>query len=315
MSPTQFSLRSPLVVTGVAVALCLFGVFAYTSLGVAITPNVNIPQAIVTTTYPGADPATVEANVTRPIEDAVSTLPNIDSNGLISTSAFGISVVSVQFTSAANADLVAVDVQRVVNGVRSNLPADADTPSVTKVDFNAQGVATMVLSGPDLTHLQDLAENSLQQQFNALPGVGTTAIHSGITHEIHVTVDQNALRARSLSITNVVNALQSQQLEVPAGTITQGTTDLSVYFDSLAAKVETLGDIVITQTDTGPVYLRDVASVQDTFKTRTSIVRVNGREGISLVIVKLADSNSINVVDAVKHKIDELNPHCRQAHT
>src|SRR4029077_20847218 len=85
-----------------------------------------------------------------------------------------------------------------------------------------------------LTQLQDLAENSLQQQFNALPGVGTTAIRSGITHEVHVTVDQNALRARGLSITGVVNALQAQQLEVPAGSITQGTTDLSVYFDSLA---------------------------------------------------------------------------------
>src|SRR6202158_6634734 len=227
MSPTQSPLGNPLVVAGVAVALCLSGLFAYTSLGVAITPNVNVPQAIVTTPPPAAPPATVEANVTKPIEDAVATLPNIDSNGLISTSAFGVSVVSVTFTSAPNTDLVAVGVQRVVNGVRSKLPADADTPSVTKVDFNAQGVATMVLSGQDLTHLQDLAENSLQQQFNALPGVGTTAIRSGITHEIHITVDQDALRSRDLSINNVANALQSQQLEVPAGSIAHGTTELS----------------------------------------------------------------------------------------
>src|SRR3981081_224051 len=78
MSPTQFSLRNPLVVAGVAVALCLFGLFAYTRLGSAIPPNVNVPQAVVTTTYPGADPATVEANVTRPIEDAIAALPNID---------------------------------------------------------------------------------------------------------------------------------------------------------------------------------------------------------------------------------------------
>jgi hypothetical protein len=104
-------------------------VIAYSSLGVAITLNVNVPQTVVTTTYPGADPATVEANVTRPIEDAIATLPNIDTNGLTSTSAFGVSIVRVQFTSAANADLVAVDVQRVVNGVRSKLPADAESRS------------------------------------------------------------------------------------------------------------------------------------------------------------------------------------------
>jgi HAE1 family hydrophobic/amphiphilic exporter-1 len=307
MNVTRFAIRNPLVVSGIAVALCLFGLFAFLSLGVAIAPNVNIPQAVVTTTYPGADPATIEANVTRPIEDAIATLPNIDTNGLTSTSAFGVSIVSVQFTSAANADLVAVDVQRVVNGVRANLPADADTPTVTKVDFNAQGVATVVLSGQDLTRLEDLAENSLQQQFNALPGVGTTAIRSGIKHEVHVTVDQDALRARGLSINTVAGALQSQQLEVPAGTIAQGTTDLSVYFDSLAPRIETLGSMVVDQTANGPVYLRDVATVQDTFKTRSSIVRVDGREGISLVVIKLADANSIAVVDGVKQKITELN--------
>jgi HAE1 family hydrophobic/amphiphilic exporter-1 len=309
MSPTRFSIRNPLVVSGVAVALCLFGVFAYTSLGVAIAPNVNVPQAVVTTTYPGADPATIEGNVTRPIEDAVATLPNIDTNGLTSTSAFGVSVVSVQFTSAANADLVAVDVQRVVNGVRSQLPADADTPTVTKVDFNAQGVATVVLSGPRLTQLEDLAENSLQQQFNALPGVGTTAIRSGIKHEAHVTVDEDALRARGLSINNVAAALQSQQLEVPAGTIAQGSNELSVYIDSLAPRIDALGSLVVEQTESGPIYLRDIASVEDTFKTRSTIVRVDGREGISLVTIKLADANSISVVDAVKQEIAELNQH------
>ncbi|MBV9175349.1 MAG: efflux RND transporter permease subunit [Chloroflexi bacterium] len=307
MSPTRFAIRNPLVVSGIALALCLFGLFAYFNLGVAISPNVNIPQAVVTTTYNGADPATVEANVTKPIEDAVATLPNIDTNGLTSTSAYGVSIVSVQFTTAANPDLVAVDVQRVVNGVRSKLPADSDAPTVTKVDFNAQGVATVVLSGPDLVKLEDLAENSLQQQFNAVPGVGTTVIRSGITHEVHVTVDQDALRAYGLSINNVANALQSQQLEVPAGTITQGSTDISVYFDSLAPRIEALGDMVIQQTDHGPVHLRDVATVRDTFKTPSSIVRVNGQEGISLAAIKLADANSISVVDGVKQKIAELN--------
>jgi HAE1 family hydrophobic/amphiphilic exporter-1 len=307
VSPTRFAIHNPLVVTGIALALCLFGLFAYTNLGVAVAPNVNIPQAVVTTTYPGADPASIEANVTRPIEDAIATLPNIDTNGLTSTSAFGVSVVSVQFTSAANPDLVAVDVQRVVNGVRANLPADADTPTVTKVDFNAQGVATVVLSGAQLTQLEDLAENSLQQQFNALPGVGTTAVVSGIKHEIHVTVDQDALRGRGLSINNVVAALQSQQLEVPAGSIAQGTTELNVYIDSLAPQINALGNLVVEQTDTGPIYLHDVASVEDTFKSRSTIVRVDGREGISLAVIKLADANSISVVDAVKQKISELN--------
>jgi hydrophobic/amphiphilic exporter-1 (mainly G- bacteria), HAE1 family len=309
VSLTHFALRNPLAVAAVAIALCLAGLFAYSALGIAISPNVNFPQVVVTTTYAGADPETVEKNVTKPIEDAIATLPNIDANGLVSTSASGVSIVSVQFTNAANPDLVAVDVQRVVNGVRNKLPTDADVPSVNKVDLNALGVATVVLSGDQpLTRLEDLAENQLQIQFNALPGVGSANIRSGITHEVHVTVDQDALRGRGLSINTVTAALQSEQLEVPAGTITQGGADFSVYFDSLAPRVQALGDMVVAQTAAGPVYLHDVAKVEDTYKKRDTIVRVDGREGIALVVVKLADGNSIGVVDAVKQKIAEVTP-------
>jgi HAE1 family hydrophobic/amphiphilic exporter-1 len=305
---TLFSLRNPLVVVSVAALLCLFGVLAFSSLGVAVAPNVNFPSVAVTTVYAGADPATVESNVTKPIEDAISTLPDIDVNGLTSISSYGVSTVIVQFTASANSDLMAVDVERVVNGARDKLPSDADPPSIRKFDINAAGVATVMLSGSSLVRLEDLTETSLQQQFSAIPGVGAVNISSGITHEVHVTIDQEALRARNLSINSVTSALQAQQLEVPAGSIAEGTTDISVYFDSLAGKEEALGDIVIAQTPTGPVFMRDVARIDDTFKKRTSIARVNGQEGIGLVIVKQANANSISVVDAVKQKIDELSP-------
>src|SRR6266540_1460422 len=149
MGVTEFSLRNPLVVTGVAVGLCLFGLFAYLTLGVAVTPNVNIPAVVVTTAYPGADPETVESSVTRPIEDAIALLPNIDTNGLTSTSTFNVSIVSVQFTTAANPDQVSVDVQRVVNAARNKLPIDAEAPSVNKVDVNAWSAVSGC--GPDST--------------------------------------------------------------------------------------------------------------------------------------------------------------------
>ncbi len=309
MRITEFALRNPLLVLAVTVAVGIFGVFAYASLGVAIAPNINFPQVIVTTTYAGADPETIESNVTQPIEDAIAALPNIDTNGLTSISAQGVSTVIVQFTSAANADLVSVDVERVVNQARSNLPPDADPPIISKVDINAAGVATVVFSGPQpLTELEDVAENVLQKQFNALPGVGAANIRSGITREVHVNVDEWQLRARGLSINNVVTALQGQQLEVPAGTITQGRSDFSVYFDALAARPEDLGNIVVLQTPNGAVYLRDVATVESTYKKRDAIVRVNGQEGIALVVTKLPDANTISVVNEVRKAITRLEP-------
>src|SRR5918911_3141945 len=116
----------------VTTSILVFGSFAYAAMGVAITPNVNFPSVVVTTVYPGADPETVETNVTRPIEDAISVLPNIDTNGLVSISSQGVSTVIVQFNTQANPDLVSVDVERVVNGVRSKLPTEVESPAVIK---------------------------------------------------------------------------------------------------------------------------------------------------------------------------------------
>ncbi|HYU17355.1 MAG TPA: efflux RND transporter permease subunit [Chloroflexota bacterium] len=309
MKVTEFSVRNPLVVAAITVAVGIFGVFAYWGMGVAITPNVNFPAVVVTTVYPGADPETVESNVTKPIEDAIAGLQNIDANGLTSVSSSGVSTVSVQFNTAANPDLISVDVERVVNSVRNRLPPEVEAPAISKFDINARGVATVVLSGQQpLATLQDFAENVLQKQFNAIPGVGSTNIRSGITREVHVLVDEASLKSRGLSINQVIGALQAQQLEVPAGSITVGGSDLSVYFDALATSTQQLGNVAVLQTPNGAVYLRDVAEVQDTVKKRSAIVRVDGQEGLALVVVKLPDANTISVVDGVKQTIERLQP-------
>src|SRR5437868_2212967 len=124
MRVTNFALRNPLVVAAVTFMIALFGAFSYKNMGIAVTPNVNFPSVIVTTVYPGADPETIEANVTRPIEDAIASLPNIDNNGLTSYSMAGISSVTVQFTTAANPDLISVDVERAVQSARAKLPPE-----------------------------------------------------------------------------------------------------------------------------------------------------------------------------------------------
>src|SRR3984893_11928159 len=124
MNFTEFSIRNPLVIAATTLALVCFGAYSYLTLGVSIVPNVSFPQVIVTTVVPGANPDSVETQVSIPIEDAVSTLQNIDT--VTSSSTQGLSQVSIQFTTAANTDLVAVDVERAVTSVRSKLSPSAD---------------------------------------------------------------------------------------------------------------------------------------------------------------------------------------------
>ena len=128
MKLTEFSLRNPLAVGLIAIALAIAGVYSYLTLSISIVPNITSPTAIVTTTDPGADPATVETQVTKPIEDAIATVQSVKT--LSSTSSQGLSLVRVGFTTNVNADLVAVDVERAVNSVRGTLPATASQPAI-----------------------------------------------------------------------------------------------------------------------------------------------------------------------------------------
>src|SRR5207253_9797730 len=126
----------------------------------------------------------------------IAGLPNIDKNGIRSVSSAGFSNVTVTFNDKANSDMISVDVQRVVNGVRGKLPSDAEAPTVTKFDVDAVwGIGTIVIAGNQpMVRLQDLAENLVQPKFNAIAGVSSTSIRSGVTRELHVLVDEDKLR-------------------------------------------------------------------------------------------------------------------------
>ena len=149
MKITEFSLRNPLVVAALTIALFAFGLSSYLSMGVGVVPNINFPGVLITTTDPGADPSSIETQITKPIEDVVATLPNVDT--ITSTSSQGSSTVSVQFTTAASPELVPVDVERALSGIRNQLPAEASSPSIIKFDTSAFPVQSRPTVGLQIT--------------------------------------------------------------------------------------------------------------------------------------------------------------------
>lgn len=306
MKITQFSIRNPLVVAALTIALACYGVATYFSLGVALFPNVSFPVVAVTTVDAGADPATIETQVTKPIEDAVATLPNIDS--ITSTSGEGVSSVSVQFTTAANPNLVSVDVERAVNSVRSQLPSDAEAPAIAKLDLGQIPVIYVALSGPQpLDQLQQVATDRIQRQLEAVPGVSSVRVQGGRAREIEVKVDLARLQARGIGLNTVQQALQTEQVEVPAGVLTApGGKELNVRLNGLVAQPNDLAKIVIAQTASGPVYLGDVATIQDGTKKATIISRVNGKPAIVLTASKLASANTIQVSTGIRQAMARI---------
>ncbi len=318
MRLTEFSLRNPLAVGLIATALAIFGVYAYLTLGISIVPNITQPAAIVTTTDPGADPATVETQVTRPIEDALAGLQNIKT--LTSTSAQGLSIVNVGFTSNVNTDLVTVEVTRAVNAVRGQLPAAASQPGVAKLDTNsALPILKVALWGAQsLDQLEPVAENQVQRAFQSVDGVGSVSLSGGSTREIWVEVDPFRLRAYGLGLNTLQQALQLNHLSQPAGSLVEAGANVNVRLNSLATDPPRLGNIVVAElpgpTGTGgksnqvPVHLRDAATISDTHATMTAIDRYNGATAVTLSVTKLADANTIEVSKGIRKQITALEP-------
>lgn len=307
MGITRFALRNPLLVGVLAMALVCFGLYAYFTLGVSEIPNLSFPGVQIVTADNGADPGTIETQITKPIEDAVAALPNIDT--MTSSSSEGQSRVSVQFTTAANAQLVPVDVERVVNAIRGQLPAGAGAPSIQSFDSSDFPVIIVALSGPQpANQLQQIATSRLQRALQAVPGVQSVAVEGGAAREIQVQVDLHKLQAYGLGLNQVQQALQSEQIQAPVGQVASGDQNLNILFNALVTSPDQLNQIIVANTAGGPVFLKDVAIVVDGFQTMSSVTRVNGKPAVALTITKLNAANAIQVSQGVRHAMAQLAP-------
>jgi HAE1 family hydrophobic/amphiphilic exporter-1 len=303
---TSTAIKRPLFMLMVIGALLVVGLVSWTKLGVDLLPALDFPIVVVTTSYPGASPDAVDTLVTKPVEDAVATINDIDY--ITSTSVEGVSSVVIFFTDKAAKDS-SIDVERRVSAVRGQLPTDAKDPSVGKYDPNAQPILLLTMSGNrDLGALQRLGEDKVQKRLEATDGVAQVTLVGGLVREIQVQVDQQKLQSRGLSILQVNQALAGDNVNVPAGNITQQGKDWTVRLDNQAQTPDELNHVLVATTPNGPVYLKDVATVVDTFKKVTTIQRTNEQSAVGITILKQSSANTVATADAVKHTLKTIQP-------
>lgn len=288
-------------------AVVVFGLVSYQRLGVNLLPAVDFPVVTVVTAYPGAGPDSVETLVTVPIEDALSGMSNLDY--ITSTSVEGASSVVVVFTERADTDVAAIDVERQVNAIRGSLPADALAPTIVKADINALPVMNLALSGPQSPRdLTLLAEDRIVPRLKAVDGVASVTAVGERSREIQVRLDPDRLRAYGLSIQQVNAALGQENVNAPAGQLRNEDEEVSVRLNALAPTPEQLGSIVIPSSRGGTIYLRDVATIEDSTVRTTQINRSSGRDSIGLLVAKQGTANTIAVADGIKAALVELEP-------
>ena len=303
---TTTAIKRPLFMLMVIGALLVVGLVSWTKLGVDLLPALDFPIVVVTTQFPGASPDAVDTLITKPVEDAVATINDIDY--IQSTSVEGVSSVVIFFTDKAARDS-SIDVERRVSALRATLPQDAKDPTVGKFDPNAQPILLLTVSGNrDLGALQRLGEDKIQKRLEATTGVAQVTLVGGLVRQIQVQVDQQKLQARGLSILQVNQALAGDNVNVPAGRITQQGKDWTVRLDNQAQTPEELNNVLVSSTTSGPVYLKDVATVVDTFKTVSTVQRTNGQSALGITILKQSSANTVATADAVKTTLQAIQP-------
>ena len=306
MNIVETSMKKPLIITVIFTALALGGLISFKMLNLNLLPKFELPVLTVQTVYPGAGASEVETSVTKKIEDALSTLENLKK--INSTSMEGVSVIAVTLNEGTDANLAVQEAQRKISAIKSNLPTDVLEPSINKVALDEKAILNVAASSSmSSTEFYKLVEDRIQPRLAKLPGVGTVKISGGREREIRVNIDEERLKAYKLSVLQVLQAIQTSNMEIPAGNVENKE---AVYSVRLAAKYSNLNDLrntVITTTPNGgKVKVMDVAEVEDGVVEQKLINRINDRDAIGISVQKQNDANAVNVADMAKKELKAI---------
>lgn len=303
---TSLSIRRPLLILMVVLAIMLGGAVAYQSMAVDLLPSVKFPYVGVVVAYPGAGPREVETRITKPVENAVAGAPGI--KNIYSTSGDGYSSVVLEFKDGTDPDIAAQDVERRINQIRASLPENALDPTISKYNPEDSPIIVTGVSwdrNPDAVY--NLVDETIRPRLEAIEGIAAVNVMGGRQREIQVTVDRQKLEARGLSITQVTSALAASNLSAPAGYVQQGSREYNLRVYGLAQEIDHLANLVLASSPNGAVVrLKDVANVQDGFKKQGFISRANGVEGVALLIMKQQTANTVRVTDEVRKTFKEM---------
>ncbi len=305
-SLAQLCVRRPVFATMLILSLVVVGIFSYFSLGVDLFPKVDIPTVAVTILNPGASPEEVETEITKKVEDAVNTISLVDE--VRSTSSEGQALVVVTFELAKNGDVAAQEIQNKVNAIVNTLPQTAKQPVVTKFDPDAAPIMQIAVSAPrSLRDITLIADKQIKQKLENSKGVGEITIVGGAKREIHISVDPDRLRAYNLTVTDVFNALRTQNLELPGGNLNAGAKEFTVRTTGRIVDSEQFNQIAIVNRDGYVVKVKDIGSAEDSYEEPRTSARLDGIPAVTLIVAKQSGENTVATADEVKARLKEIS--------
>ncbi len=304
MNLTEACVRKPVLAWMLMAATVVFGVVAGGRIGISQFPDVDFPTINVSASWEGAAPEVIENEVVETLEEALIQIEGIRT--ITSSARQGSANITVEIELSRDVDLALQDVQAKVSQAARNLPRDMNPPIISKSNPEDQPIMMVRIGGPYPQRvLSDYVRYGLKEKLQTIPGIGEISLMGTLERNVRIWLDAAQLDEKSLTIRDVISALQREHIELPAGRLEAPGREVNVRVLGEAVDLETLRKIVIREVGGSPIYLSDVALVEDGFEDVRRIARVDGGPAQGIGIRKQRGSNAVAVAKRVREAIDE----------
>lgn len=306
MTLSELSINRPVLSTVFVLVICLLGMVGYTYLGVREYPNIDNPIITVSVSYPGANAEIIESQITEPLEQNINGIPGIRS--LTSSSSQGSCWISVEFELSVDLETAANDVRDKVSRAQRYLPRDVDPPTVSKADADANPIIQITIESPkrSLLELSEIAELTVKERLQTIPNVSAVEIWGQHRYSMRLWLDPAKMAAYAITPVDVKNALDKENVELPAGSIEGNKLELSIRTLGLMQTPEEFNNLIIKEDDYNIVRFKDIGTAELGAEDPRNYMRKNGVPMVSTVIIPQPGANQIDISDETSLRLEQI---------
>ena len=301
---TKLILRRPVSTFLAVLSLLFFGFIAFTTMKMELLPDMNFPYMIVSTVYPGASPEDIDELVSKPIEEEVSLLSDVEE--VQSRSLENVSMVIIRYRYGTNMDRAYDKLKKKLDVLKADLPSDAEAPSYTEFDINAQAGMVLAVSDKTKGNLYNYVKNRIEPEMEKLSSVASVSLSGGQAEYVRVELSEEKLAQYHLTMENIIQMIKASDFTYPAGTTRYGKQKLSLSVSEDYSTIEKLKNLPLLTGTGNTLYLRDLATVSESLEEKSSIGRYNGEDTIGLSLSKTQTESDIAMSRDVKETIKDL---------
>ena len=305
MSIYKSAVNKPITTLMIFVAVLVMGIFSLINIPIDLYPEMEPPYVSVMTSYPGANAADIETNVTKVLEDALNSVDKLKE--ITSTSSDNLSVISLEFEWESNLDESTNDIRDVIDRMYDNLPDGCERPTIFKFNTSMMPILFYAITANEnYPGLEKLIDEKIINPLNRVNGVGSVAMIGSPQRMVYVDVDPKRLDAYGLTLEQIGSAIASENTNMPLGDVKMGKLDYQIRVQGEFTGSDKIGGVVVANYKGKSVYVRDLATVKDTLKDVSLDEKINGQTGVRMFVMKQSGANTVKVGREVKARLDEL---------